>query len=142
MGGKFLNGIILGLMLLSCTGATNEKEATVYFVPFALQTYVPITESTIVCDAWEIWTLSDTSKVSSLLGLVTKGSNGAVFDEKNIRVKIIRSNEPYYIDSEGTVLKGRSTFSVDRAKFANFAETLAPGERQRNLRSSCEKSDK
>ena len=128
---------ILSLLLVgSC--ASNDlggNVVTVYFIPFEIETYVPITTATIVCEAREKWTITDASQVTRLTSLLSQGKE-APFNDRRVRVQVSRGNQNYYIDSEGVVLKGKSSYRINKVEFVQFAESLRAGQRQ-SLKGHC-----
>ena len=109
----------------------------VYFVPFEIETYVPITIDTITCQAREKWILSDNSDVATLNRLLNPG-NDAKFDSARVRVKISASNETYFIDAEGVVLTDKHSFKIDKIAFVKFAESLTKKQRHLFKMHHCE----
>lgn len=110
---------------------------TVYFVPFDIETYVPITRSTIMSIAWEKWTISSESETSRLINLLSYGVEGK-FDEGKVRALVLSNNKAYFIDSSGValidsnwaVLEGKPGVRIDKAEFVKFRDSLRADERQ------------
>lgn len=117
------------LLVGSCALGGNENVVTVYFVPFEIETYVPITTATIVCEAREKWTITDASQVTRLISFLNQGKE-APFNDRRVRVQVSRDNQSYYIDSEGVALKGNSSYRINKVEFARFAESLRADQRQ------------
>ena len=88
---------------------------SVYVIPFQIQTYVPITRESIVCAAHEKWTV-DSSKASALVNLLREGP-AAQFDDKLVRVTIVGSGEPIFLDANGVVVGLGQARSIDRESF-------------------------
>ena len=102
---------------------------TVYFVPFQLETYLPITPLTIKCQAKEKWLLTDQSQIDRLLELFGKG-NTANFDDRRVRVLISSDNFNIFVDSNGVALMDGKSIKVDKYEFENFAKSLDSNQRQ------------
>jgi len=116
-------------LLFSGPGAFGGGATTVYFVPFEIDTYVPITRATIISDAWEKWVISSNSETSRLFTLLSNGPEDR-FDENNVRGLVLSDNESYLIDSNGVVLKGKLSIRIDKAQFVRFKDSLRPDQRQ------------
>jgi hypothetical protein len=114
---------------------------TVYFIPFELETYIPITPATIKCQALEKWAVSDETQVSHLIDILKQGVE-ATFDDHRVRVKVSVHNKTYYIDSEGVVRKGKKNYKIDKLEFTKFGESLKPDQRLSIKEHHCEKGDK
>lgn len=123
-------GVALSFILSSSISAAEGEAIVVYYVPFDVETYIPITEASISCRAWEKWKISDRSKVSRLLNIVKTGQK-ANFDRKRVRAEIIVAEQKYFIDAAGVVLNGVSSYKIDRYDFVVFGESsLDPNERE------------
>jgi hypothetical protein len=118
------------ILTLMASPATPVERATVYFVPFQVDTYVPITEATIRARAWERWHISSKDTLARLLNSMTE-AKGAQFDEDRVRVLVVRSDDQIYsIDCNGIGRKGATAIRINKATFLNFRDSLGPGERE------------
>jgi len=103
---------------------------TVYFVPFEIETYVPITQATIISEAWEKWTISSKSKTSSLIALLNHGDE-ETFDENRVRGLILSGNQTFFIDANGVAsTNGKLGLRIDKARFVRFRDSLHPDQRK------------
>jgi hypothetical protein len=103
---------------------------TVYFVPFEIETYVPITRATIISEAWEKWTISSKSKTSSLIALLNHGDEEA-FDENRVRGLILSGNQTFFVDTNGVAsTTGKLGIRIDKAMFLKFRDSLHTDQRQ------------
>lgn len=123
--------ILIGLSLVLLTPKTFGADVTtVYFVPFEIETYVPITQETIISQAWEKWTISSKSKNSMLISLLKNG-NAAKFDENRVRCLVISKNQNFLIDANGVVsTKEELGVRADIGKFYKFQDSLQIGQRK------------
>ncbi len=122
---------IIGLSLaLFSSCAVGDDAATVYFIPFQVETYIPVTEETIVSQAWEKWTTSSKSEISRLTTLLEHGSESK-FDGNRVRAMVLLDGQRYLIDSNGVVkTKGRASIRIDKGKFIEFLTSLRASQRE------------
>ena len=120
--------ISAGLLLCSLN-AFGKDAVVVYFIPFEIETYVPVTQETIVSSAWEKWTISSKDEISYLIELLNSGKKGD-FDGKRVRGFVCINNQNYFIDSNGVVLKGKLSIQMDKAKFLKFRNSLRDDQKQ------------
>ena len=122
---------LVNLSLLLCSlNAFGGEVTIVYFVPFEIETYVPITQETITAEAWEKWTISSKTQRSRLFAILNQGGQGK-FDEKRVRVMVRAGKQTYFIDSDGVVLrKGKLNVRIDKAAFVRFRDSLRTDQRQ------------
>jgi hypothetical protein len=103
---------------------------TVYFVPFEIETYVPITQATIISQAWEKWTISSKSQTSSLIALLNHGDE-ETFDENRVRGLILSGNQTFFVDANGVAsTKGKPGIRIDKAMFVKFRDSLHTDQRK------------
>jgi hypothetical protein len=101
----------------------------VYFIPFEIETYAPVTQQSIISSAWEKWTISSQSETSRLFALLAHGAKDT-FDEKKVRGLVLSNNRTYAIDSNGVVLtKGKLGIRIDKAAFIEFRDSLGADQR-------------
>ena len=117
-------------MVLCASYALAQDTITVYFVPFEIETYVPITPDTIVSKAWERWTLAGKRENSRLLRVLSRG-HSATYDGKRTRLLIVAGERSYYVDSSGVVhTHGRHDVQVENAALIEFRDSLLPEQRK------------
>ena len=110
--------------------ACDNTTVVVYFAPFQIETYVPITAATIRAQAWEKWTISS-RRDKDRLAAILKGTEESKFDEDTIRVLVINGRNSYFIDRGGVLLKeGDRGVKIDKSAFLAFRDSLPAGERQ------------
>jgi hypothetical protein len=124
---KIIAGFLgFGLLVGNCNALADEV-AIVYFIPFSVETYVPVTKETVMSHAFEKWTLSSKREVSQLKELLDDGEESS-FNDERVRVVIRFDNEMYFIDAEGVVLHGKKDVRLDTKKFIEFRDSLLPSE--------------
>jgi hypothetical protein len=133
---KFAMAFMGSLMLTIAPHAAARNVITVYYVPFRIETYVPVTQGTISCQAWEVWTVSNEAHVSRLRNLLKPGDQ-ARFEGKRVRVKISDSGEDTYVDAEGVALRGKASFRMDKTGLESFARSLGADEHRPNEHRPC-----
>jgi len=126
-------------LLLLGSSAFGGDVTTVYFIPFEVETYAPVTPATIISQAWEKWTISSEPETSRLINLLNLG-NQADFDEKRVRGLVISDNQTYFIDSNGVVIrkgklymfkeKGELGITIEKTAFVEFRDSLRADQRQ------------
>lgn len=103
--------ICLAMISSSCKEVKSSDKARaimkIYFTPFAIQTYLPMTMDNIQENSiYKIWFVKN-HKQKKLLNLLEARKADKTIDNKLIRLKIdfIESNTVFYVDQNGVVLK-------------------------------------
>lgn len=103
---------ILGIQLVLCQllfGAIayaeeNMNDVFVYYMPFDVDTYVPVTTENIEEQSFCKLSFSESSDVAkSLIYLLTKATTGA-FSNKVVRLKVSSPSADIFVDMDGGVL--------------------------------------
>lgn len=116
-------------LLFLALNAFGSDLAVVYFYPFEIEPYAPITRENIVSQAWEKWTISSESQVQLLIPLLTSGGR-AEFDNNRVRALICIKDQIFYMDAMGVVsTRDNSYVGVDKDAFIRFRNSLHSGER-------------
>ena len=117
-------------LFVFASAAFGADVTTVYFIPFEVETYVPVTRATIISDAWEKWTISSKSQTSSLIAILNHGDEGT-FDEDRVRGLILSGNRTFFIDTNGVVsAKGKLGIRIDKAMVFKFRDSLQADHRK------------
>ncbi len=116
--------------ILSVRAVAAGTDATVYFLPFRIETYVAVTRVTIETEAADRLMITEPSQVKRLLALLNGGvkAKPGEFSENRIRAKIITGDQIYYIDAEGVVEKGSTDTKIDTSEFVKFRASLRDGQ--------------
>ena len=116
--------VVIGLFLLvSC--AKGRPIMTVYFMPFSVSTYVPVTPKDIACQAEEKWTITDIAQASTLITILNYGDK-ANFDNNRVRMLVSSNGKSYYIDQDGVALYGKITHKIDLGRIDAFRKSMSP----------------
>lgn len=108
----------------------DDRAATVYFVPLEVETYIPITRTTIASQADEKWTISSKRKKERLAAILDHGAEAA-FDENRVRVLVVIDGNSYFVDANGVVHKdGREDTRLDQNELYKLRDSLRTRERQ------------
>jgi hypothetical protein len=112
---------------------TNNKgrpSMKIYFVPFEIETYVPITMNDIESKSkYEIWFYGEHAFCNKIQRLLESNKTNAKIDNKVIRLKVeIFKNEgiiAYYVDQEGVVVKNKEeTFYLSKDKLKTIEKEI------------------
>ena len=117
-------------LILFASNVFGGEMATVYFIPFEVETYIPITEATIASLAWEKWTISSESQTSGLIALLDHGDEGE-FDGGRVRGLVVLKSQTFFLDADGVVtVNGRSGTKIDKNMFVKFRNSLQAAQRK------------
>ena len=108
----------------------GAEVTTVYFIPFEVETYIPVTRATIISQAWEQWTISSKSQTASLIALLNHGDE-ETFDEFRVRGLVLSGNQTFCIDTNGVAsTKGKLGIRIDKAMLVKFRDSLRADQRR------------
>ena len=96
--------------------SSGGSVTVVYFIPFEIETYLPVTKDAIECSAHEVWVVAGTEQQVQLQRFLENGE-AAAFDEKRVRAKIVSPFGNAFIDATGVAQTASSSLRVDRGKF-------------------------
>lgn len=117
-------------LVLFSVNVFGANATTVYFVPFEIETYIPITQATITSQAWEKWTVSSKSKNSILIALLKNGTEEK-FDESRVRCLILLGKQTYFVDANGVAsTTGKLGIKIDKVIFVKFRDSLHADQRK------------
>jgi len=103
----------LGIQLVICQllfGAIayaeeNMNDVFVYYLPFDVDTYVPVTTENIVEQSFCKLSFSESSDVAKSLGYLLTTATSGVFSNKVVRLKVSKPNGvDMFVDTDGGVL--------------------------------------
>jgi len=125
---KKLFALYLLLFSLNSFAAT---QAIVYFIPFEVETYVPVTRETIVGQAWEKWTLDSDFAVVGLLSQID-GEEQLKFNQNRVRALVISEGQQAFVDASGIVsMAGKTgTYRIDKAAWSKIQSSLRIDQRK------------
>jgi ABC-type microcin C transport system permease subunit YejE len=102
----FLIFIILGVQIL-CAKSLAKTEA--FYMPFDVQTYVPVTADNIEQQC-SYHILTEDNSLAEFFISSLKRSDGKNFSGVMIRLKMRIKNNVYYVDSDGNVKSTQGTY--------------------------------
>ena len=111
---------------------SHSTSTVVYYIPFQVETYIPVTPETIVDQAWEKWSISEERGRSRLFAILSHG-HGSAFDKNRVRALVIAGEKRYLIDTNGVVLsksKESQGTVIDKKAFMEFRDSLRADQRQ------------
>jgi len=92
------------IIILMCSGScTGEDRMKIYFIPFNVQTYVPVTMNNIEEKAFHVFEITNNSKLAIKLIRMLDQDNYGILDDKMIRLKLQNRDKIYYVDSKGNI---------------------------------------
>jgi hypothetical protein len=112
-----LGSALFCLAISLCTDCRAEGFMKIYYMPFGIQTYVPVTKEDIEKRALYRLNVPQSSKDAiKILGLLDSGHETDDFNNQVVRLKVVTSaGRSYYADSMGNVeaLSKRSRISLN-----------------------------
>jgi hypothetical protein len=100
-------------------------------MPLEIETYMPITRTTIAAQAHEKWTISSKREKEQLVAILRGGiKDKASLDENRVRMLIVLDRNSYFVDVNGVVHKDGSEDSrLDQTGLYRLRNSLRPRER-------------
>jgi hypothetical protein len=103
--------------------------ATLYFMHFEDETYVPVTKDTIRANADEKWVISDKQRIGRLMRIVTSGVK-STFEDVNVRAVLYANGKTYFINRDGDVEVDGNSTRIDLKEFLQFHGSLRDDEKR------------
>ena len=106
----------------------RQKRIRLYYIPFDLETYNPITVNDISKRATYRWLIDSTSKLASRLKVCFDSFEPGDFSGNFVRLRIDGILKlPIFVDREGGVLLGKKgeAKSLTRSAFTELKEIIA-----------------
>lgn len=114
----FVTGLLLGLATQAMGDQTMPPDIVAHYIPFGVETYLPVTMANVEKDAWfrfeDKKTSSNAMKIQELLSdkNVTAITNHK-FDEQRVRLKIRGlCVEDIFVDAEGIFVFKNKTHQI------------------------------
>ena len=101
---------------------------TLYYIPFAVETLVPVTEKDIRARAHYIIELDSQEQVAALVAVLSERKGKGRFDRHFVRLLLVPRSPPgadILVDSEGQVLEGSITSALTRGAFTSLKKMLS-----------------
>lgn len=122
--------ILLNLITIPFKGLCNDN-ITIYFVPFDIHTYSPITNNNIKEYAWEKWEVDSKDKVMELKSIIKNNEKKYDFNKIYIRSIIYFKDKTIYLDTKGVASDNLKTgVIIDKEKFIEFGRSLKPRQKE------------
>jgi hypothetical protein len=97
----------------------------IYYVPFQIETYEAITQSTIKDRASYRWELTDSSRQRKLLEILSSAGEGSRIGDKRIRLLVVADKREIFVDAEGNVLDLGKTHKLDQRHFQELRTMMS-----------------
>jgi hypothetical protein len=107
--------------------ATHAR-MTIYYIPFAVETYIPVTEKTIRESAHHTIELDSQEQIAALLAVLSERKGNSRFDRHFVRLLLVPQSPPaadILVDSEGQVLEGGNKSALTGAAFTSLTRMLS-----------------
>lgn len=91
------------LFLIFAKYSMCEAHMKINYIPFEVQTYVPVTIKDIENRAFYKFEVAENSELSIKLINILHNDNPGTFDYKMVRLKVQKGNKIYYVDSKGNI---------------------------------------
>ena len=107
--------VIAILALTSCANQFDKSRVVqIYYIPFAVETYAPVTMANIESQHLRHAELHVASREYNTLMVLLRSSDPGTFDNQLVRVKILRANsEPTYVDRNGGMRRASSEAQIN-----------------------------
>jgi hypothetical protein len=92
--------MLLAIAFMSVFSWAAEYSAKIFYIPFDIKTYSPITINKIEHSAFVQANLREKWGISDLMSCIER-TNRIEFNDQMVRLKVIVSGETYYFDSFG-----------------------------------------
>jgi|ETNmetMinimDraft_26_1059896.scaffolds.fasta_scaffold37495_2 hypothetical protein len=89
--------------------AKTADGVTIYYLPFSVETFLPVTVDSIEEDARCVFSFEPSAEeATNLREWFTRVTKGGL-DKKRVRLKVVGlEDDPLYVDAEGGIRRGRS----------------------------------
>lgn len=125
---KYLKFILYFLFFLGCSHNNEVTKGNIpvkiNYLPFAIDTYVPVTTSNIETKQSKLIYLTQ-KEIENIYEVFKKVSPIPTFKNKNVRLRIaIPDREVIYIESSGEVLDGQNIKKIDNVGLKTLEDIL------------------
>lgn len=118
----------------------SASDIVVYYIPFYVQTYLPITPNAIECSAEETWHFDSNSDQGRKLLRFAERVPGKVLQESVIRVKIKSPTKTFLVDINGNARdEAGESFFFSPVLVSIFRERLLPEMIRKEAKADCER---
>lgn len=122
--------VTLLLTLVSQSSLAGCGMATLYYVPFSIEEYVPggFTDTNIKSKAAEKWAITNPVRIKKLLKILRTGRAHA-YDDGLTRALLDCGKDQFFINKDGQVRADGISIKIDLKAFLMFHDGLLPEER-------------
>jgi hypothetical protein len=102
---------------------SKHARMTLYYIPFAVETYIPVTEKTIRVKAHDTIELDSREQVAALVAVLSERKGKGRFDRNFVRLLVVPQSPAgadILVDSEGQVLEGGVTSALTSGAFTSL----------------------
>ena len=122
-----LSFVLISISILGCSSTEKAvQEADLCYVPFAAQTYAPISRSrfSYTCDDLGLVAVKGKGW-EEIVDLIQKPSNGSSFDDNIVRLRIqLSSGEPVFVNQDGEMMQGQKTYKLSASAMKELTEQM------------------
>jgi hypothetical protein len=120
---------LVAFLLASVSWAESPSfsKASIYYIPFQIETYVPVTQENIREKANYQIEVIDAKSVAALLTIISGGDKTTEFDEMRVRLLLVWDDgkQKTVVDTKGNVLEGKMRRSLGKAEFGELQNLLS-----------------
>jgi hypothetical protein len=120
---------LLWIVIITSTLVVSARESvekmTVYYVPFQVETYEPITTATIKDRAKYRLDVADANEILSLLRMLSNAKGESSFDQKRVRLLVVAEKREIVVDADGNVLDAGKTYRLSREQFGQLKTVMS-----------------
>jgi hypothetical protein len=129
MNKKTFYALFIGFCALACK-SPGEAKMTAYYIPFSVETYIPVTVEDIEEKAHFVF-LIEGDYLKKINELLTKKSEGT-FDGQKVRMKLKSKNGDLFVDANGGVVgPDHREFKISALELENLITPLLQGKKSR-----------
>jgi hypothetical protein len=112
------------LLAFPCSAAERPDQVRVYYVPFGIETFLPITPENIETRAFRVGTVEPAGRAANELRSIIAAAKPGAFDAKRVRALIRLPDMVISIDSEGGIYTPSGPGVLSPAQFASVRSWL------------------
>ncbi len=101
---KMFASIIMFVLISFSECALGEELMKIYYIPFRNQTYLPVTVENIEEKSLYTFNVPAHSDLAIELTKLLNSDIPGVFDYYRVRLKMVKGNTSYYVDTKGNII--------------------------------------
>jgi hypothetical protein len=108
--------------------AAKPQRVLLYYIPFAVETYLPVTAETIRKNAHYTLTLESPERLAALKSILSDRRARSRYDPNFVRLLVVRDSPGTFdviVDSEGQTLEGAQKSALSPNAFASLKRLLS-----------------